>query len=226
MNEENTYPIFLIGLTGSMGCGKSFVGDLFSTLGAWMIDTDQVARHVVAPGSAGLRAVIDHFGISFLEETEHGSPGLDRKKMAAWIFSHPEDRIVLEQMLHSRILLTIRDTLLQAITPLPEGNTRIAILEVPLLFEAGWDRLCDLTINVACGPQQWPRLAARDNMSEQVKHQVMARQLDEEEKNRRAHRIIDNRGSKESTLAQVQSLWSECLLLAHNHRRPLWTDVP
>ncbi|MBF0134409.1 MAG: dephospho-CoA kinase [Magnetococcales bacterium] len=227
------YPLFLVGLTGSMGCGKSTVGRLFADRGAWIIDTDLLARQVVAPGSPGLKAVVARFGDSFLEEgaeTEKGArqPGLDRKKLADWIFSHPQDRVALETMLHAWILQAARDALLQRLGHRLEpenGPATIAILEVPLLFEAGWDRLCDLTVNVACGQQQWQRLASRDTMSDAAKRQAMARQLSEEEKKVRAHRIIDNRGSLQATIDQVTRLWSEFQILAHNHRRPLWPEV-
>ncbi|MBF0110868.1 MAG: dephospho-CoA kinase [Magnetococcales bacterium] len=228
MDGQRKLPLFLVGLTGSMGCGKSHVGERFAALGAWLIDTDRVARRVVAPGSEGLRAVIERFGPSFLEVTGSETlPGLDRKKMADWIFTHPEDRVVLESMLHEWILREVRDTLLQEFereTGGPVAKTRVAILEVPLLFETGWDRLCDRTVNVACGCHQWSRLACRDNMSDAVKRQVMLRQLPEEEKNRRAHHVIDNSGSMEATSAQVHRLWLHFQEQARPHRRFLWPD--
>lgn len=223
------YPLFLVGLTGSMGCGKSAVGRLFADRGAWVIDTDLLARQVVAPGSLGLNAVVAKFGDSFLEVEEgRQQPGLDRKKMAAWIFSHPQDRVVLETMLHAWILQAVRDALLQGLKGCQESDqcpATIAILEVPLLFEAGWDRLCDVTVNVACGQQQWQRLASRDNMSDAVKRQAVARQYTEEEKNVRAHHIIDNGGSLEATTTQVIGLWSEFQILARHYRRSLWPDA-
>ncbi|HIJ84694.1 MAG: dephospho-CoA kinase [Magnetococcales bacterium] len=231
--EKENVSLFLVGLTGSMGCGKSWVGELLKGLGAWVIDTDRVARRVVAPGSDGLRAVAARFGEAFLEAGKFagegaGQPGLDRKKLADWIFSHPQDRADLESMLHTWILDAVRFELLQGLDGFlnSDGVARIAILEVPLLFEAQWDRLCDLNVNVACGEQQWQRLAARQNMSDQVKQQVMARQLSEKEKNRRAHQVIDNSGSREETVAQVAHLWSKCHILARNHRRLLWPENP
>ncbi|MBF0605562.1 MAG: dephospho-CoA kinase [Nitrospirae bacterium] len=232
-NMSTRYPLFLVGLTGSMGCGKSTVGRLFAGMGAWVIDTDLLARQVVAPGSPGLNAVVARFGDSFLESgegMEKGAkqPGLDRKKMAAWIFSHPQERVALETMLHAWILQAARDALLQGLDhrlQRENGPAAIAILEVPLLFEVGWDPLCDRTVNVVCGQQQWQRLALRDTMSDEVKRQVMARQLSEEEKKIRAHHTIDNSGSSQSTITQVTRLWSEFQILAHRHRRPLWSDV-
>ncbi|MBF0435275.1 MAG: dephospho-CoA kinase [Magnetococcales bacterium] len=226
-NQQNEalHPLFLVGLTGSMGCGKSMVGQLFLQAGAWLIDTDQVARQVVAPGSPGLQEIISRFGTHFLQENVAGSPGLDRKKMAAWIFAHSENRIALETILHSRILEAIRVELLQKSQEhRASTNTcaKIAILEVPLLFESGWDRYCDLTINVACASRQWQRLASRNSMSEAVKRQAIQSQLPEEEKNRRAHHIIDNSASMEATASRVAALWLECQRLANNHLRTLW----
>lgn len=222
------YPLFIVGLTGSMGCGKSTVGAMFAKLGAWMIDTDCVARQVVAPGSDGLQAVVTRFGPSFLENagTENKPRGLDRKKLGAWVFAHPEDRAELEKILHFRILQEIRNQLIRELNSQDDrsNSTRVVILEVPLLFESGWDRLCDLTVNVACGDQQWQRLAPRENMSDQVKHQVLAQQRPEEEKCRLAHRTIDNSNSEKSTLIQVERLWAECQTLANNYRRHLWPN--
>lgn len=225
-HKETLHPLYLVGLTGSMGCGKSMVGHLLQQSGAWLIDTDQLARSVVTPGSPGLQEVISRFGTDFLQKNVAGSPGLDRQKMAAWIFAHPEERIVLETILHSRILEAVRFELLQKLREhcvLPSHSANIAILEVPLLFESGWDRYCDLTVNVACASQQWQRLASRNTMSEAVKRQAIQSQFPEAEKNRRAHRIIDNSGPLERTASQVASLWSECQRLAANHLRPLWT---
>ncbi|MBF0423031.1 MAG: dephospho-CoA kinase [Magnetococcales bacterium] len=230
-NKEHPglYPLFLVGLTGSMGCGKSVVGQMLSQWGARVIDTDQIARQVIAPGSAGLKAVISRFGSHFLERNPASPPpGLDRKKMAAHIFSHPEDRIAYESMLHVWILQTIRAQLLHLLQSLQHATeipTQIAILEVPLLFESGWDQLCDLTVTVACGQQQWQRLASRHSMSDTVKRQVLAVQLPEAEKKRQASHIIDNSGSLEATTLQVKHFWTECQRLAHHHRRPLWPEI-
>ncbi len=80
-------------------------------------------------------------------------------------------------------------------------------MEVPLLFEAGIDAMCDMTVAVACGEKQYQRLAERTGMSESVKRAAIASQLSEAEKKKRADRVVDNSGTLAETAAQVSELW-------------------
>src|SRR5256885_4518961 len=89
-----------IGLTGSIGVGKSFVASVFSELGCHVLDADDVAREVVAPGSAGLRDVVAEFGDQILRD----DGTLDRSKLGTFVFENAEKRAVLNSILHPYIL--------------------------------------------------------------------------------------------------------------------------
>src|SRR4030095_14034281 len=89
-----------VGLTGSIGVGKSFVASVFAELGCHVIDADKTAREVVLPGSEGFRAVLDHFGPQVL--LEDGS--LNRKALGAIVFANEQQRLVLNSILHPFII--------------------------------------------------------------------------------------------------------------------------
>ncbi len=94
----------MIGITGSMGCGKSTVTRLFAEHGARVLDSDRMARGVVEPGSVGWREVVDRFGESILAVPATGeTPPIDRKKLAQVVFADPDQRRALEAIIHPRV---------------------------------------------------------------------------------------------------------------------------
>jgi len=115
------------GLTGGIGSGKSTVAELLEEYGVPVVSADELSRVVVAPGSEGLRLVVERFGTEIL--AEDGS--LDRRKMATLVFRDPERRRELEAILHPRI----RDRFEQVLDALEKAGHEVAVYEVPLLFE-------------------------------------------------------------------------------------------
>ncbi|MBF0370031.1 MAG: dephospho-CoA kinase [Magnetococcales bacterium] len=209
--------MFIIGITGSMGCGKSTIAKMLEEKGALLLDSDQLARQVLEPGTEGLQEVVAHFGPGILDEQGH----LLRKKLGEKVFANPRERTWLEKVVHPRIRPLQKKLLSHYHQQTPQG---IALLDIPLLFETGEAQLCDLTVVVACGEKQWQRLAERHWMSDGVKQKAIQRQMPEAEKIQMAHRVIDNRGTLEKTRSQVNALWEEIVRINKTPRIAAWPE--
>ncbi|MBF0622874.1 MAG: dephospho-CoA kinase [Magnetococcales bacterium] len=189
----------IIGLTGSMGCGKSTVAQLFTELGAYLLDSDKLAREVVAVGSDGLKETVKKFGPTIL--TQQGE--LDRKEMGKVVSQDPENRKALEQIIHPRIrqIQQIRIDKWQSKDP-----NCIIILDIPLLFETEAQKRCDKVVVVSCGNQQALRIKDRP-MDPELRKKLLARQMPEAEKIKQADWVVDNGGDLENTRRQVHLVW-------------------
>ena len=130
----------VIGLTGGIAAGKSLVATQLRAHGATIIDADQLARAVVAPGTPGLAAVIGHFGPSML--LADGT--LDRQALGATIFADATARGALNAILHPRIATASAEALAAAAAT----GAAIVFYEAPLLFENGIDKGCDAVVVV------------------------------------------------------------------------------
>ena len=222
--------LFLVGVTGSMGCGKSHVTALLVGHGARSLDADAAARRVLEPGSPGWQAVLDRFGPGVLSGAESAAADgpeprpVDRRRLGELVFADPRARADLEAIIHPRVRALHAETLAAWQESGAAGRV-VVVLDIPLLFETGSAGRFDLTVSVACGQSQWSRLQARSGMSAAVQRQVIARQWPEAEKNRRADRVIDNSGSPERTAAQVAALWDEIGRLVQASARRAWPDA-
>ncbi|MBF0125639.1 MAG: dephospho-CoA kinase [Magnetococcales bacterium] len=205
--------ICVVGVTGSMGCGKSSVTRLLGEMGALTLDADQLAREILAPGTPGLQAVVSRFGGALLTETD--PPRLNRSLLAETVFADPAARRDLEAIVHPGVYRSMGATLARWERDQPAGAPLIAALEIPLLLETGAGSLCDLIVVVACKERQWERLQSRTGMSASIQEKVMEQQLPEAEKCRLAHWVIDNSHDWASTVSQAERLWldlrSRCL---------------
>lgn len=201
--------LYILGITGSIGCGKSTVTGLLAKRGALTLDADQLARATLDPGSPTLVAVAERFGSDLL--TGDGPPAtrtLNRALLAERIFSHPEKRRQLEALIHPRVFAHMAATLHQWDRAASRTARTIAALEIPLLLETDSDALCDGILVVTCGDRQQERLATRPGLSPATRQQIIAQQLPESLKCRRAHWIIDNRHDPDSLDARLTPLWS------------------
>lgn len=197
-----------VGLTGGIASGKSTVGQLFETLGVPVIDADQVARDVVAPGSPGLRAVAEHFGAAFI--TPQGE--LDRRRMREHVFAAPDQRKALESLLHPLIreaLRAWRDAL----------TTPYGILMIPILREGGFDSLVEhiVVVDVARETQR-ERLMARDDIDATLADNMLNAQADRADRLAMADDVIDNSGAPDNLPPQVEALHHKLLSLAHTRQ--------
>ena len=148
--------MIVIGLTGPTGAGKGLLGQHWQQQGALFIDTDRVAREVVQAGSPALNALVAAFGEEILDE----NGALDRRCMAAKVFTDKDAKDTLERITHPAIYRRCEELIAASDAPM-------AVLDAPLLFESGCDRLCDVTLAVLSSPQtRLQRITARDGLDE------------------------------------------------------------
>jgi dephospho-CoA kinase len=193
--------MYLVGLTGGIASGKSYVASLLGELGASTVDADQVAREVVVPGSTGLVQVVGAFGFEILLP----SGELDRAKLGEIVFADPDKRIELENILHP--LIKARTTQLFS-----EQPSEIVVYAVPLLVEANVDYPFDTIITVEAGVEnQVSRLMTSRQMSESDARARIEAQTTSPERVARANFVIDSSGPKEQTKLQVVEVWKQLL---------------
>jgi dephospho-CoA kinase len=169
-------------LTGGIATGKSYCLQRFVALGAVTIDADALAREAVAPGTAGLRAVVDRFGPRVL-----ASDGtLDRAALGRVVFADSKARAALEAIIHPEVYRRIREWYAN----LP-ASSAVAIADIPLVFETGHNHDFDEVIVCACSPEeQVRRVMARDGLPEPGARARLAAQWPIGEKVARASRVI------------------------------------
>lgn len=207
--------MYLVGLTGSMGCGKSTVSRLFAECGARVLDADLFARLAVEPGSPGFDKVIAEFGKEMIDD----GGALDREALGRVVFGDPEKRRALEGIVHPEVRRLQGQSLALFEKKEPLG---VVILDVPLLFETGGEARCDASVAVLCGDVQMDRLVERTGMSDAVKRAAIDRQMPEAEKRRLADHLVDNAGTLEQTAVQVDDLWRLFKTKAKNGEGAAW----
>jgi len=197
-----------VGLTGSIGVGKSFVTSVFGDLGCHMIDADQTAREVVLPGTEGLTAVVARFGPGIL--LEDGS--LDRKALGAIVFADEQQRLALNSILHPFIIARQDQLLSEWEAKDPSG---IGIVDAALMIESGGYTRFDKLIVVHCRPEvQLERLMLRDHLSRDEAQRRIDSQMSQEEKQRYADYLIDTSDGFEPTRQKTKQVYESLLKLA------------
>ena len=190
----------VLGLTGGIASGKSFVADCLVECGAILVSADDLAREVVNPGSPTLAKLVEAFGLDILTE----SGNLDRGIMAEKVFADPAARHKLESIVHPAIA-HLAECRLEDLKKPPHD---LIVYEAPLLFEAGAEGRVDQVLVVIVSPEmQMKRLLERDEISETEARQRIAAQWPQADKVQRADYVIDNSGSKEQTRLIVESLY-------------------
>jgi dephospho-CoA kinase len=190
-----------VALTGGIATGKSFCLERFAALGAAVIDADVLAREAVAPGSVGLAVIADRFGRAVLRPD--GS--LDRPALGRIVFKDATARAQLEAIVHPEVYRRI--TMWLANLPL---GTRVAMADIPLLFETGHEHDFERVVVAACEPEeQVRRVMARDGLTHREAHARVTAQWPIEEKARRADYVIRTDGSFAETETQVRAIFSQ-----------------
>lgn len=186
-----------IALTGGIASGKTAVSDLLRERGAVIIDSDLLAREVVAPGTPGLAAVVERFGTGVLDGDQ-----LDRAALGKIIFADPAARRDLEAITHP--LVRQRAEELERAAP----ADAVVIQVIPLLLEAGLADGFDLVIVVDADPaQQRERLRRRNGLDERQVEERLAAQASRAERLAAADLVVDNTGPAEALPGEVDRLW-------------------
>lgn len=190
-----------IGLTGGIASGKSSVSEFLVSLGAILIDADQIAREVMLPGHPVLAAVAKQFGQGVL--LEDGT--LNRKKLGEFVFNHPEQLQALNEITHPAIRQEMRERRLKYEEQYPE---RLIVSDIPLLYESGLeDGYEQIMLVYVPRAVQLERLMKRDGMDKEQAIRRLEAQMDIEEKKQKADIIIDNSGDFEETKKQILAFW-------------------
>jgi len=169
-------------------------------LGACIVDADQLARQIVEPDQPAWQEIVAHFGKGVLLPDGH----LNRKSLGNIVFNSPSDRDVLNKITHSRIFHKMKETILDR----EKQGERIIVLDVPLLFEAGFADLVDEVWVVYVNEEvEMERLQKRDHLTADEAKARIQSQMPLREKLRYATIVINNEGDLAATACQVEKAW-------------------
>jgi dephospho-CoA kinase len=201
-----------VGLTGSIGVGKSFVASIFAELGCRVLDADDTAREVVEVGTEGLKAIVERFG----REVLLADGTLDRKHLGELVFGNESLRTELNALLHPRIIER-QDEILKSWGQIdPNG---IGIVDAALMIESGGYKRFDKLIVVHCRPEvQLERLMLRNNLTSDEAQRRINSQMPQEEKQRYADYLIDTSDGFESTRQRTIVVYNQLRTLADNQQ--------
>jgi len=202
--------VYCIGVTGGIGSGKSSAANLFAELGAAVVDTDEIARHLTARGGDAVGTIAKAFG----DDVIAADGSLNRAAMRELVFADTGRRRQLEAILHPMIRAEARRRVLAATTP-------YVLLLVPLLLEnKSYASIVQRVLVVDCDEAvQIKRTVRRSQLSEEFVRAIMAAQLPREKRVEQADDVIDNNGDLEQLRSQVTALHQRYLELAEAQRR-------
>ncbi|MDO8612146.1 MAG: dephospho-CoA kinase [Dehalococcoidia bacterium] len=192
--------MYVIGLTGGIGSGKSTVARMLERRGAKLLSADAVGHEVYEPGRPAWQEIVDAFGPDVV-----GTGGkIDRKKLGPIVFSDPEQLRRLNAVTHPRMKELMREKLEAERV----SGARIAVLEAALLFDAGWDDLTDeVWVTVAPPEVAAARTAERSGISVEEALSRIRAQMSNEERIARSQVVIDTDCALERTEEQVSEEW-------------------
>ena len=209
-------PIPVVGLIGGIGSGKSVAASILAGLGAFVLDADAIG-HVLLEQSPCRDRVLERFGEAILDP--FGDFGvrrsIDRKALGAIVFSNPGSLRDLEAILHPAMRKTFEKAIARESR---RGNVPLVVLDAAILYEAGWDTLCDSVVFVDASPEA--RLARLETSRGWSAEGLVAREKIQgplEEKRRQADHLLPNDGPLDQFHAEIKALWPR--LLARPRRR-------
>ena len=192
----------LVGLTGGIASGKSTVAKILQSLGAAIVNADDLAREVAEPGHEAWKEIVASFGADILQSDQT----LDRQKLRTLIFNQPEARKRLESIIHPRVRALAEERIRQYAA----AGYPVVIYEVPLLFEGNLQEWLRPVILVACDVKtQTARLQKRDHLTVADAEKHIAAQMSLKDKRRLADYVIENSGSLEDLERQTRQILEE-----------------
>ena len=192
----------IIGLTGSIGTGKSLIAKKISALGIPVVDADLIAREVVEPDKNAYKKIVATFG----EEILQSDGTLDRKALGEIVFNDEAKRKTLNAIIHP----AIREEMLRQRDEWVQQGKKCVVLDIPLLYESGLTHFVDKVIVVFVNPDvQLQRIIARDHSTEQEAKSRINSQIPVGEKAKKADAVIDNNGTKEESYHQLEKILTE-----------------
>jgi dephospho-CoA kinase len=193
--------VIVLGLTGSLGAGKTTVARMFSKLGARVLDADKIAHKLIGPGMKGWRAIVLWLGKDILNKNQT----VNREKLAEIVFKNKKDLKKLEKIIHPLVIGEIKKYLDRNKT-----KNRVVIIDAPLLIEAGLKKKVDKLIVVKLDrKKQIARVLRQSRLSGGQILRRIKLQLPQSKKIAMADYIIDNNGNIKNTASQVKKIWRE-----------------
>ena len=203
----------IIGLTGSIACGKSTVSAYLVSRGVPVVDGDRLSRELTAAGSPVLEDLRQAFG----PEIFYDDGSLNRRRLGRIVFSDPRAREQLDDLMAPHLFSLTR----QRIDEIRASGAPLCVLDMPLLFEKGYDRLCDEVWTVWLPEDlQRSRLMERDDYTAEEADARIRSVLSSDEKAARSDRVIDNSGTMENTRRIVSEYLEDALAAASASSRP------
>ena len=201
----------VIALTGGIGSGKSTVAAILRELGASIVDTDEIAHRLTAPGQPGARAIGEQFGADYLR----ADGAIDRDRMRQLVFSDPAAKQKLEAILHPMIRAEVN-------TAVHAAHAPYVVIVVPLLIETGAYRdLAQRRLVIDCSEQQqMARVIQRNGFSAEAAQAIMATQVSRAERLGHADDIVRNETGLAALRADVVALHRRYLGLAQGGSGP------
>ena len=205
--------MFVVGLTGGIGSGKSAAATIFAKLGVTVVNADSVARDIVDPGSEALKAIANRFGQTILLDNGH----LDRAALRKKIFSNAESSNTAKQWLEELTHPLIRQRIIEQLNKQKiESEADYRILESPLLMETDQHKLVDRLLLIDIPKSlQIERTMARDHNSKEQVDAIIAAQMSREDKKLLANDQIENTGTLADLEQQVLTLHTQYQQLAN-----------
>ena len=199
--------MFVVGLTGGIGSGKTAATDYLTTLGVTIVDADLASRVVVEPGKPALKAIAERFGDHVIAE----DGALDRRALREIVFADPDALKALEGITHPAIGQELRNQIAASKSP-------YTVLVSPLLFETSQKDLVHRTLVIdAPAELQVKRTMARDHVPEEQVAAIMKAQLERTRRLDQADDVVENHGSPEKLHSELEVLHKLYLELASNH---------
>jgi len=200
--------VILVGLTGGIATGKSEVSKIFKTLGAYLIDADEIARDLLNPKAPTWKKVVDCFGPDILLPDQR----IDRKRLADLVFDDPNKLAALNAILHP-VVFAEEERRRQAIEC--ADPQAVVILDVPLLIETKAHNRVDKVIVVTADPKtQLKRLMKRNGLSKQEAQKRIQAQIPLKEKEKYADYLVDSRDSITKIEVRIRQIFEELKRLA------------